>query len=128
LCLPALASALLRTGEPARAIARLREALGLVREFDMAREAVFALEALAEWLTAAGRVAAAARLLAAAAAARVKLGTPLMPEETRQVAALSQRLTDALGAEERARQDERGSRLQLTEAIDEASALANSVQ
>src|SRR5262249_59508903 len=76
LCLPALASALLRTGEPARAIARLREALGLVREFDMAREAVFALEALAEWLTAAGRVAAAARLLAAAAAARVKLGTP----------------------------------------------------
>ena len=128
LCLAALASSLVRVDELALARQRLQEAFVLLGALEMPRETVFALEALGEWLCAAGRPADAARVLAAMAKARAELGTPLMPLEAREIATLSARARAAIGEAEWAGQQTAGYRLSLAEALAEGSMLANTVQ
>ncbi|HXS81145.1 MAG TPA: protein kinase [Methylomirabilota bacterium] len=128
ICLANLASAHLRNGQPAPAQGRLQEAFALLAALEMPREAVFSLEALAEWLFAVGRPGDTARVLAAAAKARAELGTPLMPHEQKEVDGLAARARAAVGEAEWSSQQTAGYRLSLPEALAEGSALANSVQ
>jgi hypothetical protein len=128
LCLSALAMSLVRLGEPKLAQARLREAFALLGRLETPREAVYLLEALADWLLAVGRPADGARFLAAAANARTAVGLPFMPHEANDVGVLAARTREAIGESGWTRQQEAGGRLALTDALVEGRALANSVQ
>jgi len=117
-----------RNGQHALAQARLQEAFALLGALEMPREAVFSLEALAEWLFAVGRPGDTARVLAAAAKARAELGTPLMPHEEKELSGLATRARAAIGEADWSGQQTAGYRLSLPEALAEGSVLANSVQ
>jgi predicted ATPase len=128
LCLSGLASSLIRTGDIAGALGRLRECVTLVERLELAREAVFLNDALAEWLFAVGRPAEAARTLGAADTARAALGTPLMPQERDELARLRASIVGTIGEDETERALRAGAGLSREQGLAEAKLLLHSVQ
>jgi non-specific serine/threonine protein kinase len=128
LCLTGLASTLVRVGDLDAALHRLREALALLEELGLPRESVFLLDALADWLFAVSRPADAARVLGAGGAARLRLGSPLMPHERLEVERLKGRIAAQLGEAEASACAATGEAWSSEQAIAEAKAVLNSIQ
>ncbi len=128
LCLSALVSAMVRGGHLEEARRRLLECLALLETLEAPREAVYALDALGEWLFASDRPDPAARMLGAADVAREALGAPHLPAERVELEKLWSRITAALGDGEAARLRSEGGLLTLQQALAEAAALANEVR
>jgi predicted ATPase len=122
LCLTGLGTALVRGGDLEGARRRLSECCELVERLELPREGFNALEAVAELLCADGQAGRAARLLGAAEAARLLVGSPLMPFERSDMAKLLARVEDALGAGDAARARTEGRALTMAAALAEARA------
>ena len=121
LCLSALASSLVRVGEPEAAEKRLCECLRLLEHLEAPRESLYTLEAVAELMIATGRMSESARILGVAKAARVALGAPLMPHERIEVEKLALRIAEAVGSETYDREMANGERLSLAEGLAETA-------
>ena len=128
LCLSSLVSALVRGGHLEEARGRLLECLALLETLEAPREAVYALDALGEWLFTSDRPSPAARMLGAADVAREALGAPHLPAERVEAEKLWFRITAALGDGEAARLRSEGGALTMQQALAEATALANVVR
>ncbi len=127
LCLTGLASSLVRVGDPAGALARLRECMALLESLELAREAVLLLDVLGEWLFATRRPAEAARMLGAAGSARAVLGSPLMQQERVEIERLRSDIAATIGEDETRRSVSAGAALSKEQALAEAKVLLNSV-
>ncbi|WP_169063682.1 ATP-binding protein [Geodermatophilus dictyosporus] len=120
----ALALSALLAGDPARAWARLDEAVALHRCTRDLQGVAACLEVLAGLAVAAGRHAAAARLAGAAESARAGLGVALWSPHRALADRLGEVLRAGLGAEEERRERAAGAALDPWQALDEGLAAA----
>jgi tetratricopeptide (TPR) repeat protein len=128
LCLTGLVSTLVRNGETEAALGRARECLALLESLELPREAVFLLDAFAEWLFATGQAGRAARMLGASGTTRAALSLVFMPREREEFEALRARIVAAVGEEETGREMRAGALLSREQALAEVKTLINSVQ
>ena len=99
-----------------------------MERLELAREAVFLNDVLAEWLFAVGRPTEAARTLGVADSARAALGTPLMPQEREELARLRASIVGTIGEDETKRAIRAGAGLSKEQGLAEAKRLLASVQ
>jgi non-specific serine/threonine protein kinase len=131
LVLAGLISSLVRLGETELAQGRIGEMASKLAELSDvggARESIYGLEAVAEYLVAIGRPADAALALGAASEARRRLSMPHSSVESRDTAVLREALEAALGREEVETRLATGSTSPLNEAFSAAAIASGSVQ
>ena len=123
LCLAGLAQSLVRLGELEAARERIRECFGLMEQLATPREAVSALESLAEWLLATGHAPEAARVMTGADSARRALRMSLMPVEKSVHEELRRLVRERVESSELERIRAAGQELTLKESLAQARPL-----